>query len=919
MTMEGAEESAQKLGYLQTVASTFTEHLTKKFAGMFSAVAVGTMAFEKLEEAMKKNLSTARQISAMSAKFHIDPEQVHSLMITANKAGVNVRMLMMSMKQLGQFATKSLIDKNKADVFKQIGIDVEQLSDVASKPAKHLADIAVGLMKIKDVGQRTEAGTMLMGRGYQQMMPIIEKIGTSEEAREEFLHNENALTKEQVEMYKALAMAQMELEESWNKLVANLSPWIQGIILGLDLFTKLGDIIATIAENMGLINLDKVGSGSVDVYKAIDEKAIQLSEELKTSEGKKKFEEWQKIKGNSEKTENEYIGERLKERGQKAFEEDVGVNHGRATELYNNEENISATSWTKRLAAPFAVFRAIMAPTLGNAMEAAEDYREVVSPTLSKEDAEKSASRDVAEKALAEKLMKEAIESKLKQTGLEGEELKAQTNVSYRKLLKSKLSDADFTALMKSDYGVEGITRKDGFMSLKHKVVEDNEEHPVLKKYETQLPVQPGFELYHDWALGQESQYGQETARKTYVELAKEREEERKKEAQRKRDAIVKWEVKVRKFAGEKVYFDEKTHSMQYGDAPEDEANNEFINKAARAKAETRAKRTKEQLAKSRRHLATGHEGVEAAEEAVESATGDLEASIKNQTEETEKLSKAKEDVIQKENKYYELQQEIYLMEGRGLADEKEKLKTLKEQFSAAEQNLKHARESEEDASNAVDQAEIKRNTAFNAQMSRIKALAKAKEQEWFREYKHAEEAARDEEELAREKNEYNYKMMKSNGEDNLSISKQKFQDELGFYQDAIEKKEELERRLIELRDNDGRNQFNEQESAALEKAVQKVTGERKKVQGAFWEMGSKEGQAVVSDLGKVGGGRAVQWSGENIVDQLKRSNRWLEIIANQGGTPNAADVQDFRRSLGSPYSSYWQGSRLPDDTPKSK
>ncbi len=243
------------LGYLKKMVGEFGSITATKFTGMFAAAAVAKMAFDKVTQSMEKNMQMAKQISGLSSKFHIDPKQVHSLLMAANDAGVSVRSLLMGMKQLGNLAGRALVDKNSMGVFKQLGMDVEKVGDIAEKPVAQFAEIAKKLMEIDNETDRAAYGTKMLGRQYQQMMPLIEKLGTSAEARANFMDNEAAMTKDQVEQQKMVARMQSEMTDSWDNMIAALAP----IILSL---TAMVNLLMASAKWMGkIVELKKLFGG----------------------------------------------------------------------------------------------------------------------------------------------------------------------------------------------------------------------------------------------------------------------------------------------------------------------------------------------------------------------------------------------------------------------------------------------------------------------------------------------------------------------------------------------------------------------------------------------------------------------------------------------------------------------------------
>lgn len=218
---KGAEKS---LTYLQELMGQFGKNAAGKFAGLLGAAAVAKMAFDKVSEAISKNIQTAKQVSSMAIKFNIDPRAMHSITLAANDAQVSVRALTMAMKQLGKMAERGISTKDMKINFEQLGVSAEKLAEIQAKPSKFLPEIAKALMEIGDENQRAAAGAMLFGRQYQQILPLIEELGESQEEREKFLDNENAMTAEQIAQNKEISKIQNELSDNFEKMVAAAAP-----------------------------------------------------------------------------------------------------------------------------------------------------------------------------------------------------------------------------------------------------------------------------------------------------------------------------------------------------------------------------------------------------------------------------------------------------------------------------------------------------------------------------------------------------------------------------------------------------------------------------------------------------------------------------------------------------------------------
>jgi hypothetical protein len=217
----GAEKS---LSYLKSLMGEFGKEGASRLAGMLGAAAVAKMAFDKVSEAISANIQTAKEVSRMAIKFNIDPSSMHSITMAAKDAGVSVRALTMSMKALGQYAGKALVSKDLQVNFKQLGIEADKLNEIQAKPSKFLPEIAKSLMEIGDENQRSAAGAALLGRQYQQLLPLIEELGASEEARKKFLDNENAMSEEQIAANKEIAEIQNDLSDGFEKMVASVAP-----------------------------------------------------------------------------------------------------------------------------------------------------------------------------------------------------------------------------------------------------------------------------------------------------------------------------------------------------------------------------------------------------------------------------------------------------------------------------------------------------------------------------------------------------------------------------------------------------------------------------------------------------------------------------------------------------------------------
>ena len=251
-----AAEAAAGFKYAQTLASTFSTEVVSKFASVVGAAAVAKGAFDAVTSAMSANASMAKQVGGLASKFKIDPREVHSLLLAANDAGVSVRQLMMGMKSLGAQASKALVSKENAAVFKNLGADLDNLGNMATKPAASFAEMATLLMQIGNEQDRAAYGAKLFGRQYQQLLPLIEKVGKDAEARKKFLENENAMSNKEIAALREQARLQAEMKDGWEKLVAVFSTGVLAITGIVTMIAKALQGTKGLYEEWRLVNAE---------------------------------------------------------------------------------------------------------------------------------------------------------------------------------------------------------------------------------------------------------------------------------------------------------------------------------------------------------------------------------------------------------------------------------------------------------------------------------------------------------------------------------------------------------------------------------------------------------------------------------------------------------------------------------------
>ena len=861
-----AQAATKQIGYVQTAASEFSSKVGGKLIGMFSAVAVGAMVFDKIGEAISKNLATAKQVSSLASKFHIDPKEVHSLMMAANDAGVAVRTLLQGMKTLGGYAGKALIDKDKASILTQIGIDATKIAQVADKPAKYLGEIAKGLMEIDNEQDRTRVGTALLGRQYQQMLPLIEKLGTDARARAEYLDNENAMTKEQVEENKEIARMQSVMNQQWEKLIANLTPMIVGLTAVLALVFDINKWLWQAAEAMTRIG----DEAKADAKENLGNKVSVL---MKAAEDGNLTKE-QVVSLRKAKNAGKTVAAWATEEAIKAREEETG------------EE--TPTSWKEDL----GVFdpNAVKWRTQQNAENAEHETRKEVEKrkvqiAYAKKAAilEDAAKHDEAFRAKEAAMQAKAFAADEKESKETGKEVftnrqalyvgKEERHAAHRQTQASMKSNAEgvFTNVMNGmQHDVDPMAGIESASSrMKSKTQKDREEYDkdftafinrwartsgkAREDLATLLNSLPGIEVYYD------AESGEIMKGKKPVDAA----------TKMKRTHIGR-DTKV-----------VETERKEYEKMEKDEARMEKHAKnhlKGVAKAEEELSEYREDAVTATDKYKPLKEKADVAKQAVEDRAKEKDFYIK----EHDRIQKLYNEGGSFENGKRVEQKDvdaIYAKREKAVTDyysaEADKKKTVKEASDANKERLK----------------------ALDAVTTKEEALAAARQEAWMKEKKAQDDLYKDALDYEKELLEHKYNNMKQSGSSEQEILEEKFTDSVEAYQKAFEHAEsenaavderlaQRQREADEQAELDGETHGEvvvetEEEKAIRKKAREGVDAARQGATGALNAIGNnwKPGQAVVSDLGKIGMGRAVQFGGQNPVDEIKKSNKWLELI----------------------------------------
>ena len=885
----GTENVARQMNVLGRAGAQFSSDLTSKLGKMFGAVAIGTMAFSKMEQSISKNMATAKQVSSLAIKFNVDPSQVHSMKIAADDAGVSIRSLMMASKQFGKVAGEALSNKDAANNMKQLGINAEKLAEMQAKPMKFLPEAAVALAGIADENERAAAGAFLFGRQYQQISPLLEKLGSDEEARGEFLSNNNAMTNEQIKANKESARIQSQMSEGWDKFMASATPVLNWAMQFANyMASALSSVLGIIANQDKLKKAKEEQTAGQSVIKVESHMTNMAHRIDKTREKVTKGTALglsDKEVGISEEERAEYDKVYAAGGLEKYMSTQFGLAHTAGRETKRVVDNMSAGAYAS----------------------AGHGYM----PAAQHDNRVTASGEGVKAQAAVDKDFVKAIGGEYALGHLDPKE-------AARIQRKLKISQALSGAPTQGLIGLNGMTTDP-------ETGERNYKNPLAgvgaailtsgqKKEEAVYEGQKSSAISAKRSAAR--MFGREYDAKTDREMSSEEYAE-----------LMRARAADEKSGKVGTFVESKAASAQ----------------KKKEKAQTRA------FEKSERHLnETGRSPLEKAQGGLEDVRGDMlpiqEDIVEKLDEEKDAQSRlianaaklkglADKEATAKENgeKFVAIARAEAAKAGEELNKEEEDAIRDKFKLTADETEkiaqLNGAIKGDEKLLAKTQGERIELQTKLNGLKAQegaaIDAVAKAAEAQWAKERGLAKDAHDDDQAYEREMQELKYKNMKNSGKTQLDILKEKYNFELKRYGEASEEKDTLDAEIAakqkkradeaaaavieaqEFGDDEEKTaeaaaaaaekagKMTDEEVAATKQAREKKDKGRQDLEKAVYDFDQFKPQAVVSDLGKMGGGAAVQF-GNNPIDEIRKSNSFLKAIEKNTSTANIKQVQTF-------------------------
>jgi hypothetical protein len=836
----GTENALRQMNVLGRAANSFGSQLTSKLAGTFGAVALGAMAFNKVEQAMQKNIATAKQVSSLAIKFNMDPQQVHSVKMAADDAGVSVRSLLMASKALAKAAEQGGSNRQMMENWKQLGFTAEKVNEIQAKPMKFLPEIAEKLAKIGDENERNAAGALLLGRQYQQLAPLIDKLGESEEAREKFLNNQNALTKEEVEMNKEIARINSQMEESLAKFAAAGA----GIVAWSKQFaSNIMDAVSFIAEFIKQREKLKGGekeeqAGQVGLRLEGEANAMYLRRQART-----------------EKTQR---GEML---SQEELDEESAINEAGGIENY---------------IAKMAELAKAEADVGG------KDNLAGIDVTADK-DGKKNAKLRAQLEAFKKKIDLEQLENANSGTFkkiIEGMRGTAQKNKDSEVFVE-KLEDG--TTAVRRRNKITGEVS--GYSSGAHTEAlgatqrgQDAQSGAYRKLEQRGAAYMESFG--GAWGLGRyDKRTGKFYSDEEYAKL----EEARKKSGGKDDGGALSFEDARAKAKREKeqkklereLERSERAKKVE-GMSPVEKARDNLIN------AQQDVELAKQDLAEKETEGGDAAKRIEAINAAKDKFYKDKAA--------------VDEDIKAREKEFGRPlldHEKDFMYKSKGVdAGKEEELLAMVKSIASIQKEIA-------DIEKERIKLKIQLNQAQNKEVQAADALRGAEEGAWAKEKSDAEKKRKDDADFEKEERGRRHDKMRREGKSELDIKQDNFKSELDAYEKTVKNKEDLEKeinaRRAERVKKGLKDEYTETEKSMLNAATENVDAARKSTDAALKSMETEGKPTVVaSDLGRAGGGAVVQFGGNNPADLIRKSNEYLAIIAKNSGSKEIAKVKEM-------------------------
>lgn len=195
----------------------------KSVAGFGAALGVG-IGLSAITNLSRSAFDMAAALSESAEKAGLSVEALQELRFAANQTGVSEDQLSAALNRLNKSMGELQLGKKGAvDAFAQIGLAADDLKGKA--PEEALRIIADALNKLPDVQQRVAVGSQIMGRGFSQLLPLINGGSEGLNSYSEQARKAGIITTEEARKID-------EMSDSWDRMKVKLTVATAKIIAG---------------------------------------------------------------------------------------------------------------------------------------------------------------------------------------------------------------------------------------------------------------------------------------------------------------------------------------------------------------------------------------------------------------------------------------------------------------------------------------------------------------------------------------------------------------------------------------------------------------------------------------------------------------------------------------------------------------
>lgn len=197
----------------------------KSMAGIGASLGIG-IGIAAVTSLTRNAFDMAAALDESAQKMGVTVESLQELNLAAEQSGVSQETLAASMAKLNRsMGDLQLGKKGAVDAFAAIGLAAEDLK--GKSPDEALRIIADRLNALPSVQERVAIGAQLMGRGFSQLLPLINQGSAGLEKYAETSRKNGQITTEEAKRLD-------ELSDSWDRLKTRMGVATAKIIAGAD-------------------------------------------------------------------------------------------------------------------------------------------------------------------------------------------------------------------------------------------------------------------------------------------------------------------------------------------------------------------------------------------------------------------------------------------------------------------------------------------------------------------------------------------------------------------------------------------------------------------------------------------------------------------------------------------------------------